>query len=103
MEQHGVNFDGRFSVNGWRGVAFYLKGWEKAWEPMRVFVTDDDGNEWEQDDPDGEGEWVDDTGGRVVAVMVGDDREHTVDTSDLTELADEDYCSGCGQIGCGWC
>ena len=37
---------------------------------------------------------------RVVAVMVGDDRKHTVDVDDLTVLDDEAYCSVCGQIGC---
>jgi hypothetical protein len=34
----------------------------------------------------------------VRAVMVGDDREHLVDVSELTKL-DEDVCS-CGQLGC---
>jgi hypothetical protein len=33
--------------------------------------------------------------------MVGDDRVHVVDVDDLTEISDEDYCPGCGQIGCG--
>jgi hypothetical protein len=32
--------------------------------------------------------------------MVGDDREHIVDVDDLTEIAREDYCGVCGQIGC---
>jgi hypothetical protein len=32
--------------------------------------------------------------------MVGDDRKHTVDVDDLTELADGAYCHSCGQIGC---
>lgn len=36
----------------------------------------------------------------MVAVMVGDDRKHTVDVDDLVPLADEDYCHVCGQIGC---
>ena len=66
-------------------------------------MTDDDGNEIECDDPYGEGEWFDDTDGMVIAVMVGDDREWKVDPSDLTEIGSEDYCSSCGQIGCGWC
>jgi len=39
-------------------------------------------------------------GGRVVVVMVGDDREHTVDPEDLTRLDDDAYCAECGQIGC---
>lgn len=39
--------------------------------------------------------------GMVRAVMVGDDRVHIVDPDDLTEIDEDDYCSGCGQIGCG--
>lgn len=38
--------------------------------------------------------------GMVVAVMVGDDQPHVVDPDDLVEIADDDYCEGCGQIGC---
>lgn len=37
----------------------------------------------------------------VIAVMVGDDREHAIDVCDLTELDDNEFCSECGQIGCG--
>lgn len=33
--------------------------------------------------------------------MVGDDREWSVEPADLTPLDDDDYCAGCGQIGCG--
>lgn len=52
---------------------------------------------------DSEGEWVDDpNSGRVRAVMVGDDYEHVVDVSDLVPIDDNEYCSGCGQIGCSW-
>ena len=37
---------------------------------------------------------------RAVVIMVGDDREHDVDTSDLVTIGDNDYCGECGQIGC---
>lgn len=40
--------------------------------------------------------------GMVLAVMVGDDRVHIVDPDDLTVIGEDDYCSCCGQIGCGW-
>ena len=36
----------------------------------------------------------------VIAVMVGDDREHVIDVSDLTEISDAGYCRDCGQTGC---
>jgi len=32
--------------------------------------------------------------------MVGDDRDYSVDPDDVTELAPEDYCAECGQVGC---
>jgi hypothetical protein len=38
----------------------------------------------------------------VLAYMIGDDAEHRIDREDLTPIADEDYCGGCGQIGCSW-
>ena len=78
-----VDFDERYKVEGYRGIAFYLIGYV------------------EHDTPDTE--W---TGDREVdttmvrAVMVGDDREHEIPVEDLTMLH-EDVCS-CGQIGCGW-
>ena len=34
--------------------------------------------------------------------MVGDDQVHLVAISDLSPLDEEDYCGGCGQIGCAW-
>lgn len=37
----------------------------------------------------------------IKAHMVGDDRPFNFDASDATVLDDEDYCSSCGQIGCG--
>lgn len=37
----------------------------------------------------------------AIYVMVGDDRKHHVDLHDVTPLDDDDYCGGCGQIGCG--
>lgn len=78
-----LDFDARYSVAGYGGIAFYLLGY--------VPIIDED-SEWsgfERADPD-----------RVRAVMVGDDRVHEVDVCDLTRLDDDAYCSVCGQIGC---
>lgn len=78
-----LDFDARYTVDGWDGIAFYLRGYVE--------------------EPDADTEW---TGllvtdrERVRAVMVGDDREHIVDVSDLTKLGEDDYCHVCGQIGC---
>lgn len=37
----------------------------------------------------------------AVVVMVGDDRRHTVDVSELTPIPENGFCPECGQIGCG--
>ena len=75
-----LDFEARYRVEGYEGVAFYLTGYD-------VGAVDEDG-------------FVDTDTSRVRAVMVGDDRVHVLDVSELHRLADEDYCSQCGQIGC---
>ena len=80
----GVDFDARYAVAGRGGVAFYL---DRYYNDGRV---DEDGEPLEIDTS------------RVVAVMVGDDQEWVVDVDQLRKLSDDEYCSGCGQIGCPW-
>jgi hypothetical protein len=72
----------RYMVKGWKGVAFYVLGW--------------------QTEPDEDTEWsgMENPTGNLLAVMVGDDYKHVVDLDDLTELNELDYCGECGQIGC---
>lgn len=43
--------------------------------------------------------------GYLVAVMVGDDHQFTVDPEEdtLTAIPEGGYCRECGQLGCGWC
>jgi hypothetical protein len=72
-----------YAVNGWgAGVAWYVLGWET--------------------EPDSDTEWtgIEERTGKVLCVMVGDDRRFAIDPDDLTALDDEDYCGGCGQVGC---
>lgn len=71
-----------YSVKGYEGIAWYVFGWET--EP-----TED--TEW-----DG----IEQRTGKVVCVMVGDDRRFLFDEDELTALGDLDYCAECGQIGC---
>lgn len=33
--------------------------------------------------------------------MVGDDRSHHIDEADLTPIGEDEFCPGCGQMGCG--
>lgn len=82
MNASEIDFDARYKVDGYGGVAFYLHSWVKMWDEVLE-------------------EWVDDPDyNMVIAIMVGDDREHYIDIADLTKIHDDDYCSGCGQIGC---
>jgi hypothetical protein len=79
------DFDPAYRADGHSGITWRVYGYES--------------------EPDEDTEW---TGyevatGLLVAHMVGDDRTFTFGPDELTPLEDEDYCSGCGQIGCGWC
>lgn len=102
--ESGVDFDARYTVDGYRGVAFYLNRYATKSVPVTAFTTVDDDGEY---DPDGrevevetdETEEIEDRDW-VIAIMVGDDREHVVEVTDLTKLDDLDYCHECGQIGC---
>lgn len=92
-----------YAVKGWKGVAFRIDGFPERWEPYTALVPSEDGEELVEVDT-GEGEWVeqDESCGRVIVVMIGDDRRHEVDIEDLSPLADNEVCDSCGQIGCGW-
>lgn len=72
----------RYTVRGWRGVAFYVLGWE---------TESDEDTEWTG---------YENRTGNVLAVMIGDDHKHSVEPEDLQPLEDGDWCDGCGQIGC---
>lgn len=72
-----------YTAKGYRGIAWRVYGWETQ-------PTED--TEWTG---------MEERTGKVVAVMVGDDRRFTFDPSELAPLGDLDYCASCGQIGCG--
>lgn len=92
MSTTHIDFEGRYAVDGYDGIAFYLRGYATT-----VVETEfEDEGQWYYDqatisDPN-----------FVRAVMVGDDRVHIIDVDDLTPISEDDYCDGCGQIGCGW-
>ena len=69
-------------VTQYGGVAFHAFGW----------ITE----------PDEDTEWsgIESRTDRVLCVMVGDDREFSIDIDDIEPLEREDYCGECGQIGC---
>ncbi len=71
-----------YTVQGYKGVAWRVYGWESQ--------------------PDEDTEWsgIEERTGRVVCVMVGDDRRFTFEPDELNPLSDGDYCGTCGQVGC---
>lgn len=78
-----IDLDAHYTADGYRGIAFYLLGYVERETPETEWTGD------RETDTD----WV-------RAVMVGDDREHEIEVSDLRPLAREDFCGECGQIGC---
>ena len=100
-----IDFDASYTIDGYRGIAFYLVGHatEEVYEGDYLVCADEqcDHGTSEMCWAEGDTSLVADTD-RVVAVMVGDDRKHVVDVTDLTQINDDDYCSCCGQIGCNW-
>ena len=71
-----------YTADGYRGVAWRIIGREM------------------QETPDTEWDGIYEPTGHIIACMVGDDRPFSFDPDELTRIADEDYCAGCGQIGC---
>lgn len=105
MAADELDFSARYRVDGRPGVAFRIvrhplvrpecwghddgdNGQPSSLGIGETWYCDGTCQQWEPDES------------RVVAVMVGDDREHVIDVDDLTELDDDAYCSECGQIGC---
>lgn len=85
-ELEGVNFDfqANYTVDGYRGI---------AWNVYDYVMTEGPDTEWT-----GEPEVDYD---RVVCVMVGDDRRFEFDITELTKIEEDEFCHGCGQVGCG--
>lgn len=98
-----LDFSARYSVDGYAGIAFYLRGYETREEYEGDYlICDDDECDHAGSDlcwTEGDTSIVTDLD-RVRAVMVGDDRVHSVDVDDLSPLDDLAYCAECGQIGC---
>ncbi len=93
-EEDAEHFDAdAYTVAGYRGIAWHVLGWEI--EPGDTEWYDEQAEEWVYDE-----EPEPKRTGRVVAVMVGDDRHFAFDESEVKPLAREAFCGSCGQIGC---
>lgn len=103
MSDTMIDMDARYSVAGYRGIAFWLKDYAttKEYEGDVLVCDDEECDHMLSEMCWAEGDWSLGTDyEHVIAVMVGDDREHIVDVDDLTPIAREDYCGICGQVGC---
>lgn len=87
-----------YRVSGYNGIAFYYSHPETE----QTEIWEECGEDTLTGEPLGYYDWEECQTGMVVMVMVGDDRDHVIDPNDCVPLSDSDYCSGCGQIGCGW-
>lgn len=109
-------YSGAFKTRDYDGVAWRVIGWEL--EPLSTWQCCDCGAcGYERDggggktiddgDPDCNHEDIDwnaepeyERTGALICIMIGDDRPFIYDPSDLTRIAETDYCCSCGQIGC---
>jgi hypothetical protein len=87
----------RYTAMDYEGIALVFLGPElTAFNDPVLACCDRDAADCDCASPDTEG-----LTGMARMRMVGDDREHLVDPHDIAELGEDDYCAGCGQVGCG--
>lgn len=105
-----VSRDARYTHPSYGGIAMYV-----ADEPVHDMRETHEVIPHE-DDPYAEEHDIDECGGEhhvydvvpeiregwVNVVMVGDDRLIAVEVAELTEIPEDAYCAGCGQVGCPW-
>lgn len=100
-----LDFNALYTVKGYRGVAFTLIDYGVTEEYEGDYLICDDENCDHQVSEmcwtEGETSIVTDLDW-VRAVMVGDDREHLVEVSELTKIDESQSVCSCGQLGCGW-
>ena len=96
--------DARYRVEGWPKIAVWIKGWtkEERYEGDYLVCEDEDCDHSASEMCWTEGDTSIIEGDMLRVVMVGDNAEHIVDPEDLVVISDDEYCSCCGQIGCGW-
>ena len=82
-ENEGNEFPGAYRLDRWgKGIAWRILGHETI--------------------PDEDTEWsgCENRNGKLIAVMIGDDRMFSVDPDSVHEIDEDSYCPECGQIGC---
>lgn len=93
-----IDMDSVYRVERYKGVAWRISGYKQKLTTESHWVKDQYGDDLHVE----LGEWEDDIdSGVVLAYMVGDDRLFEIDIDELIEITEDEYCPGCGQIGCG--
>lgn len=101
LEPKTLDFSLRYSVDSYPGVAFRILRYAEYPDHSVDWICDDSGH-WHDESCYVEEFFTSIDYNAVIAVMVGDDYKHLIDVTELSPIEDEDYCSSCGQIGCGW-
>jgi hypothetical protein len=70
------------TVDGWRGIAFYVDEIDTAADEDTVWTG------------------IEEPTGMLRAHMVGDDRTFVVDPDDCSVIEEGEWCAECGQMGC---
>ncbi len=106
---HEFQINDSIKVRGYSGVAFRFDGHPSR--QVEKFIEDEDSCaqclcKQENDEYDGHvhgyyeiDEVVNEN--KAQCHMVGDDHEFIVDINDCSPLSEDEFCSECGQIGCG--
>ena len=121
MIETKLDFNKAYSVQKYGNVAWQILGYDTEYEEETWVLSccnspdsayfDGDADAYDPDTNDcdhatemcwiyGESELVQITD-RVQCVMIGDDRKYVFYVDELEPISDDEYCHGCGQIGCG--
>jgi len=97
--EQGFDFEPAYRAYGYGAIAWRVTGYAQEWTQEEWVYCGEGDEDDESNYFYNEPEQYDDTT-RVVAHMIGDDRDFTFDVDDMEPIAREDYCGQCGQIGC---
>jgi hypothetical protein len=82
-----------FKSDDFKGIALRFSQYVKDDDDI-FYLNDDD--DWEEVDYNSDNEIT-----SAFFHMVGDDTDYLIEIEDIEILDDDEFCGGCGQIGCG--
>lgn len=92
QHEDAPEFEGHYMLNDWKGCAYWILGWQLEYSEESI-EEDEDGNTI-YSEPELQ------RTGRLIVCMVGDDRFETCEPEELTPIEEDEFCPGCGAIGC---